>query len=138
MDGFVNYFTSMFVKHRGSLVIQKINNVPCCDIDLVSEKEILKAIHRLPNKFTSGQDMISSFSIKECANAINHPLFKIFNLILKESTFIDIRKTARVCPVFKKDDKSCIEHYRPISILIISQRSWKGRYVILFIFNQNV
>jgi hypothetical protein len=40
----------------------------------------------------------------------------IFNFCLKTNAFPAIGKTARVVPIFKKGDRSCIEDYRPVSI----------------------
>jgi hypothetical protein len=85
-------------------------------LNAVNEQDVLNAISKLKLKFTAGPDMIPSFLIRECVEAFVSPLVVIFNLCLKTNAFPAILKTARIAPVFKKGDRSCIENYRPVSI----------------------
>jgi hypothetical protein len=66
---------------------------------------------------TAGLDGIPSFLLRDCAQIFVTPLFSIFNLIIKSSTFPTVWKQARVSPIFKKGDLSNIEHFRPISVI---------------------
>ena len=44
-------------------------------------------------------------------------LTAIFNMSLKSGVYIDEWKLARVIPIYKSENKSKCENYRPISIL---------------------
>lgn len=87
------------------------------NIKRIDSDEILKAIMRLKNGFTSGPDEIPAFFIRDCRYSLVEPLGVIFNLILKTSTFPTAWKVSRLCPVFKKGNKSDITNYRPIALL---------------------
>lgn len=91
-------------------------NLPICLFNF-SVNEVLLSLRKLKNSFTSGHDDIPSFLLRDCASVFAYPLTYIFNLSLKTSKFPDIWKVARICPVFKKDDVTNINNYRPISIL---------------------
>ena len=58
-----------------------------------------------------------SFLLRDCASIFVTPLHRLFNLIIKTSSFPAIWKEAMVTPVLKKGDSPLIENYRPISIL---------------------
>ena len=57
--------------------------------------------------------------IKICNESITIPLKIIFYESLKNGVFPEIFKRANVVPVHKKDDKSLVKNYRPISLLPI-------------------
>ena len=57
--------------------------------------------------------------IKICNESITIPLKIIFDEPLKNGVFPGIWKRANVVPVHKKDDKSLVKNYRPISLLPI-------------------
>ena len=57
--------------------------------------------------------------IKICNESITIPLKIIFDESLKNGVFPEIWKRANVVPVHKKDDKSIVKNYRPISLLPI-------------------
>ena len=82
-----------------------------------SEIEVLKSLKKIKPKLTKGPDNIPAFIVKDCAAVFAGPLTTIFNLSLKTRTFPDVWKYSRLCPVFKKDNKSIAENYRPITII---------------------
>jgi hypothetical protein len=115
---FANYFESAYCK-IASVIGSSVEecNISCnFFLNAVNEQDVLNTISKLKLKFTAGPDMIPSFLIRECVEAFVSPLVVIFNLCLKTNAFPAIWKTARVVPVFKKGDRSCIENYRPVSI----------------------
>ena len=57
--------------------------------------------------------------IKICNESITVPLKIIFDESLKNGVFPEIWKRANVVPIHKKEDKSLVKNYRPISFLSI-------------------
>ena len=76
--------------------------------------KIIKSLN--PNK-TTGPDNIPLKIIKTAANVTDSHLSHIINKTLKENKFSENAKTALVRPIYKKDDKSKIKSYRPVSLL---------------------
>lgn len=119
VDGFSNFFSSVYLDSQSnfsdtdSLQLSNLNIF----INSISENEIVSASKKLKNKMTAGVDNVPSFIIKDCINALVKPLHYLFNLILSTSTYPDIWKTAKICPVHKSGDRASIDNYRPISIL---------------------
>jgi hypothetical protein len=68
-------------------------------------------------KNSSGYDGIFTKLIKISSPFISSPLTHICNKSLSSGIFPDCMKYAVVITLFKKDDKSEISNYRPISIL---------------------
>ena len=64
-----------------------------------------------------GYDDISPVVIKQTANIIVTPLTRIVNLTLKNGTFPDTLKKAKVIPLLKSGYRSDNKNYRPISVL---------------------
>ena len=57
--------------------------------------------------------------VKKTAHLISTPLAKLYNQCMRSGTFPSVFKTGKVTPIYKKDNKECIENYRPVSILPI-------------------
>ena len=68
---------------------------------------------------TTGLDKIPSKILKIGSSIIALSLTFIFNLSLSSGIFIDDSKNARVCPIYKGNDRRDKGNYRPISILPI-------------------
>ena len=79
-------------------------------------REVLLSLD--PNK-ASGPDNIPGSLLKNTAAEIAPSLCKIFNLSLSHGVVPVLWKRANVTPVFKKDDPTLAENYRPISLLCI-------------------
>ena len=82
-----------------------------------NEDEIIKTVNSFKSKKSSGYDGISTKLLKQIIYCIASPLEHIFNLSLSTRICPDSLKTAKVVPVFKKDDPTKISNYRPISLL---------------------
>ena len=71
----------------------------------------------LSTKKSSGHDSIPPKIIKGSAAILSTPLKELFNVSIEECLFPSDLKYAEVAPLFKKDDNTNKENYRPISIL---------------------
>ena len=81
------------------------------------EHEILKIVKALKTKNSSGYDGISTKLLKQIIPNIVSPLEYIFNLSLSTGCCPDLLKIAKVIPIYKKEDPSQVNNYRPISLL---------------------
>ena len=116
----VNTFFRTFVDPEESASF----SLPECN---VSEDAYLKTVeisvedvHDLLNKInpnkSAGDDGIHPRVLKECADELALPLQKIYQSSLSSGIVPESWKTATVTPLFKDDDRSAAENYRPISI----------------------
>ena len=65
---------------------------------------------------------ITDFSIevlKDNIASLAHPIINLFNQSIREGTFPDYLKKARIVPIYKRGPKSDVNNYRPISLLNI-------------------
>ena len=85
----------------------------------VVNKDALLIINSLDSSKAHGYDNISIKMIKLCNDSITIPLKIIFEESLKKGIFPDIRKKGNIIPAHKKDGKTLINNYRPISLLPI-------------------
>ena len=81
------------------------------------EHENLTIVKGLKAKKSSGYDGISTKLLKQIIPNIVLPLEHIFNLSLSTGCCPDLLKIAKVIPIYKKDDPSLVNNYRPISLL---------------------
>lgn len=79
--------------------------------------EVSSVIQGLKMKKSVGWDTISVYVLKKCELTLSSLLAESFNLCVAESYYPRELKVARVVPVFKKDDPTQLNNYRPISIL---------------------
>ena len=107
------------------LTNSRINSVPFSD-DLV-----INIIRNLNVNKAHGHDDISIRMIKMCDESLLRPLSIIFRNSLKSSTYPTTWKKANIIPVHKKDDKQCVNNYRPVSLLPVF-----GKIFEKLIFNE--
>ena len=79
--------------------------------------EIIDIAMNFKSNKSAGFDNISPSVIKNIIPIIAQPLANIFNMSLSTGTFPDALKIAKVVPVFKSEDKTSVNNYRPISVL---------------------
>src|SRR5271170_2425313 len=82
-------------------------------------KDMLSTLHKLNSKKSQDIYGISNALVKHIAEIICSPLHLLFNRIIQTNIFPQSLKTAMVIPLFKVGDKTCMNNYRPISILPI-------------------
>ena len=85
----------------------------------VEVEEVLKLIIGLQIKKAGGDDNIKPQLLKACRNTLKEPIIHIINLSFTKGIVPDKLKIAKVIPIYKKDDKSIPNNYRPISLLSI-------------------
>ena len=96
-----------------------------------SNNDIEKIIQNLdPNK-AHGHDKISIPMIKICGKSICKPLNLIFNQCIDTGSFPLEWRKVNIVLIHKKDDKQCLQNYRPVSLLPIC-----GKILERLIFNQ--
>ena len=83
----------------------------------VNENELIKHMSTLKNKCTPGVDKISAVIIKRCHLYFLKPLKHIINLIFLIGMVPSEFKTAIITPIFKSNDSTKINNYRPISVI---------------------
>ena len=84
---------------------------------LVTANQVFKYLIRLNSNKATGLDGILSKFIKDAAPIIAYPLCDIINLFLIQGGVPDSLKSAHVIPLFKKNYKTEVGNYRPVSIL---------------------
>lgn len=119
VDGFAHYFRSVYVLDDANFTLPNnvFNNLPCVNINQLTETIVRQSISKLKNKLTAGHDLVPSFLVRDCAGVLTAPLLTIFNLSLRTAQFPICWKLGRICPVFKSGDVTNVSNYRPISIL---------------------
>ena len=81
------------------------------------EEELVKEICQLNSKKAGGHDNISPKILKENTDIFVTPLLHLIYLSFQTSIVPDKLKIARVIPIHKKEDRFCVDNYRPISLL---------------------
>ena len=109
--------------------IPKINNlcVPENKFDLpyASKSDINKIIKSVNVNKAKGPDGISAKFVKMSANVIDCHLANIINNDISLNKYSKHAKTATVRPIFKKDDRTNIKNYRPVSHLNIFSKIYQ-------------
>ena len=85
----------------------------------VTHKTVADILKNLNPQKASGPDNISGKMLKETADETAVVLTKIFNRGLEQGKFPNMWKTANVTPIHKKNDRTEVGNYRPISLLSI-------------------
>ena len=81
------------------------------------ESEIHSIISNFKTNKASGPNSIPTCLLKEFSSLFTYPIKILINKSLSEGTFPNLLKTAQVCPIYKKSDKTKCVNYRPISLL---------------------
>ena len=123
-----DYFTSIGMK-----LAEKIKSTfrpkapprPPCNLpynfefEEVDEFSVLRELASLQTNKATGLDQISAKLLKDSASTIVSGLTKIINASLHSQTFTDIWKKGKIIPLYKSNDPTSPNNYRPITILPI-------------------
>ena len=85
----------------------------------ISEQFINTELSRLNCNKCPGYDGIQAIFLKDAASEIKGVVTYLINLSITTNIFPDELKYAKVKPLFKKNKKTEVENYRPISVLSI-------------------
>lgn len=129
-DKFNKYFTSigneLGKKFDNDVNVRCTCNSVCSDqcnskfqFQDISSKFVLNQIYSMQNDKSTGLDQFNVKLLKLAAPYISNSLAFICNLSLRNGTFPDLWKKAKVTPIYKSGDKSDVGNYRPISVLPI-------------------
>ena len=84
---------------------------------MAKEQDVLDILKSLNVNKSTGPDGVSPKMLREAGPSIARPLTQLINLSLRTPKFPDFWKIANVLPLFKKNDKTQMNNYRPISLL---------------------
>lgn len=125
---FNEFFTSVGDANAASLLLnddknriicQYYQSIDSCVFSEISSGEVYFTILSLKNNSTPGLDGISNNVVKKMSWFLVDVLSFIFNLSLVTGTFPTSLKRALVVPIFKNNDKTSMNNYRPISLLSV-------------------
>jgi len=88
-----------------------------CFTEIVKNSDVHNILINLKDETAARCDGVSIKILKHVVNYIIGPLTHIYNLSIKNSIFPEEFKLAVIKLIFKKGDKSCLNNYRPISML---------------------
>lgn len=85
----------------------------------ITQKGVEQQLINIDVKKSLGPDGISPYTLKRCAHQLAIPLAHLYRLCLKEQEWPYLWKWARVVAAHKKNSKSSVKNYRPISLLSV-------------------
>jgi len=107
--------------YRNHPSVLKIKEVVLTTKEFSFEKalpgRLAKEINDLNPKKTTGADSIPAKILKRSIDIVKEPLTQLFNNSIDKSEFPSDMKLANVSPLFKKNDSTMKQNYRPISVL---------------------
>ena len=117
-DLFNMFFQSQSQLYDTNIIVPTLP-APTVTIDFIhlETQEIYSILKTLHVGKACGPDMINNRILREIADSVSPVLTDIFNTSLSTAKVPDIWKQSNVSPVFKKDDKTNVENYRPISLI---------------------
>lgn len=81
-----------------------------------TEQELLNLLNRkMKNKKSAGADDIPAFVLRRVLHIIIKPLAFLVNLSFSSGIFPVYLKTGKVTPIYKKEDSTLLENYRPVT-----------------------
>jgi hypothetical protein len=94
----------------------------------VVDEEIIRIIDSLKSKKSIGLDKISTRFVKELKVAIAAPLCILVNKSFRDGCFPKALKRSKTFPIFKKNDRSSMDNYCPISLLPVFGKIFKKAF----------
>ena len=109
----LNYREHPSIKKISAIINQDEN----FSFNVVNESQVEKEILELSANKSVGPDAIPPSIVKASFIVVTPPLTNLFNATVEGNIFPSDLKYANISPLYKKDDNTKKENYRPISIL---------------------
>ena len=84
---------------------------------VITDLEVKSALQTLKTGKASGPNGLSNCILRELSSELSYPLCCLFNKCFHLGIVPASYKEANVCPIHKKEDRSNVCNYRPISLL---------------------
>ena len=106
-------------EHPSIKAIKENNKVPPNSFSFVQvdQSKVEKYLKDIGTKKATGIDNVSSKILNLTSTVMIGPITSLINSMIKNSTFPDTLKSARISPIFKKENPLERQNYRPVSIL---------------------
>jgi Reverse transcriptase (RNA-dependent DNA polymerase) len=117
LKSFAEYFSQSYTHPKAANVTVKELQSSYLNINSFTENQVLDALKAIKPKPTTGPDHIPAFVVRDCAYTLVRPLTILINICIKSNTIPSMWKSSKVCPIFKKGDRTNIKNYRPISVI---------------------
>ena len=118
------FFSSVFTKEDAT-ALPTVPNEPekqlLTDISFTSE-DVLKLLQGLKPDKSPGPDMTHPRVLKECANELAYPLFRLFRKSLDDGNVPRDWKDGNVTPIYKKGSRTSVDNYRPVSLTSVVRK----------------
>ena len=85
----------------------------------VTVGQVSKILHSMSSSKATGLDEIPAKYLKDGSSVISKLLTHIINLSITTGSIPDDLKMARIVPLYKKNSKTHVGNYRPISVLSV-------------------
>ena len=132
------FFTEASTIDESNAKLPELNRIFQDNNDLavinVTEKDVRDQIQLLNVSKSYGPDGISPTIIKEGGTILVKLLTKLFNLSLNKMKVPQLWKQANVIPIHKKDKKTSVSNYRPISLLSIVSKLFE-KVIFKYVYN---
>jgi hypothetical protein len=91
----------------------------CFSLSEVMETHIVDVLKSISAHNATGLDNVSARFLKDGASVLARPLAHLINLSISSGIVPNDLKSARVVPLHKKNSKTSVGNYRPVSILSV-------------------
>ena len=104
------------------------------DSIILNSIEVESVLKSLASGKASGPNGLNNRILKELSKELAQPLCNFFNFSLDEGVLPSSYEEANVCPIHKKDERSLVNNYRPISLLNAEVKVFE-RLIFKHLFN---
>ena len=122
-ESFQRFFDSIYTDHSSCSTSHEVTVNPLInnrlDLIVVTTEEVTKLLTSLDSSKAPGPDNLPAIVLKKCTNTLAPSITAFINSSFLNGYCLSAWKTANICPVHKKDKKTEVENYRPISLMPI-------------------
>ena len=125
------------VNDQGSVCVREIPTILEVNI---TQHNVRREIKELKTNKSTGPDNISPKLLRLAGNDIAPSLTELYHVSLNNGIVFSSWKIARLTPIFKKDEESDVENYRPVSILSVRSKMLESQVnsaIVDHVFEKN-